>query len=46
LNEAGVACVGGTAFGMPNCIRISYATDVSAIEKAVSRLKEALSKLN
>ena len=46
LNEAGVACVGGTAFGMPNCIRISYATDVSAIEIAVSRLKEALSRIN
>lgn len=46
LNEAGVACVGGTAFGMPNCIRISYATDIQSIEKAVARLKEAFAKLN
>jgi aspartate aminotransferase len=46
LNEAGVACVGGTAFGMPSCIRISYATDIQSIEKAVARLKDAFAKLN
>ena len=46
LNEAGVACVSGTAFGMPECIRISYATDIETIEKAVVRLKDAFSKIN
>ena len=46
LNEAGVACVSGTAFGMPECIRISYATDIATIEKAVDRLKDAFSKIN
>jgi aspartate aminotransferase len=46
LNEAGVACVGGTAFGLPGCIRISYATDIDTIEKAVARLKDAFSKIN
>jgi aspartate aminotransferase len=45
LNEAGVACVSGTAFGMPECIRISYATDIATIEKAVARLKDAFSKI-
>jgi len=45
LNEAGVACVGGTAFGMPECIRISYATDMITIEKAVTRLKEAFERI-
>ena len=46
LNKAGVACVGGTAFGLPGCIRISYATDIETIEKAVARLKDAFSKIN
>lgn len=46
LDEAGVACVSGTAFGMPQCIRISYATDIATIEKAIARLKDAFSKLN
>lgn len=45
LNEAGVATVSGTAFGMPNCIRISYATDHLSIEKAISRMATALAKL-
>jgi aspartate/methionine/tyrosine aminotransferase len=38
--------VGGTAFGLPDCIRISYATDIDTIEKAVARLKDAFSKIN
>lgn len=45
LNEAGVATVSGTAFGLPNCIRISYATDHNSIEKAIHRMAEALAKL-
>lgn len=46
LNEAGVATVSGTAFGMPNCIRISYATDFESIEKAMQRMTMALSRLS
>jgi aspartate aminotransferase len=45
LNEAKVACVGGNAFGAPNCIRMSYATSDENIEKAMTRIKDALSKL-
>ncbi len=45
LNEAKVACVGGNAFGAPNCIRMSYATSDENIEKAMARIKDALAKL-
>lgn len=46
LDEAGVATVSGTAFGMSNSIRISYATDETSIKNAVARLKEAFAKLH
>lgn len=46
LEEGHVACVGGDAFGAPGCIRLSYATSDLNIEKAVSRIKEALAKLS
>ncbi|HOG19770.1 MAG TPA: pyridoxal phosphate-dependent aminotransferase [Salinivirgaceae bacterium] len=46
LLEVGhVACVGGDAFGAPDCIRFSYATSDENITKAIARVKEALSKL-
>ncbi len=45
LEEAHVACVGGDAFGAPDCIRLSYATSDENIEKAIGRIKEALGKL-
>ena len=45
LSEAHVACVGGTAFGAPECIRMSYATSEEQIIEAMSRIKEALQKL-
>lgn len=45
LNEAHVALVPGEAFGSPECIRISYATSKELIREAVSRIKNALSKL-
>jgi aspartate/methionine/tyrosine aminotransferase len=46
LNEAGVAVVPGTAFGnrAVNEVRISYATSMENLEKAVSRIKEAVEK--
>lgn len=46
LSEALVALVTGDAFGDPNCIRISYAASEETLTKAMSRVKEALSKLN
>nr|WP_320057444.1 pyridoxal phosphate-dependent aminotransferase [uncultured Bacteroides sp.] len=46
LLEVGhVACVGGTAFGAPECIRMSYATSDENIVEAMRRIKEALGKL-
>ena len=45
LEEGHVACVGGAAFGAPECIRLSYATSDANIEKAVARIKEALARL-
>lgn len=46
LEEALVAVVTGEAFGDPNCIRISYATDEKTLEKAMDRIASALKKLN
>lgn len=45
LDKAGVAAVSGTAFGNPDCIRISYATDENSISTAVHRMKIALAEL-
>ena len=46
LLEVGhVACVGGTSFGAPECIRMSYATSDENITEAIRRIKEALSLL-
>ena len=46
LLEVGhVACVGGTSFGAPECIRMSYATSDENIVEAVRRIKEALAEL-
>ncbi len=46
LLEVGhVACVGGGAFGAPNCIRMSYATADETLVKAFARIKEALANL-
>ena len=40
LTEAGVALVPGSAFGAPGYMRLSYATSMNNIEKAVKRIKE------
>ena len=46
LLEVGhVACVGGTSFGAPECIRMSYATSDENIAEAIRRIKEALAHL-
>lgn len=46
LLEVGhVACVGGTSFGAPECIRMSYATSDENIIEAMTRIKNALEQL-
>ncbi len=45
LAEGHVACVGGTDFGAPECIRMSYATADETLVEAFKRIKEALGKL-
>jgi len=45
LQEAHVACVAGSAFGAPDCLRMSYATSDENIEKAMNRIADALAIL-
>lgn len=40
LNEASVAVVPGAAFGMPDHVRISYATDQATLKEALRRIKD------
>lgn len=42
LEKAEVALVPGTAFGLPGHIRLSYATDMQSLEKALSRISAAI----
>ena len=46
LNTAHVSSVMGDAFGEPNCVRFSFANSMQNIERAWSRIKDALAKLN
>jgi aspartate aminotransferase len=43
LDEAGVATVPGSAFGVPGHLRLSFATSMEQLEEAISRIKRALS---
>ena len=45
LQEAHVSVVAGSAFGAPNCVRISYAATEEELRIALQRIKEALAKL-
>ncbi len=45
LNKSFVALVPGSAFGDPNCIRISYAASKEVLIEAVNRIKNALAEL-
>lgn len=45
LEEGHVACVGGSAFGAPDCLRFSYATSDENLVKAFGWIKETLGKL-
>lgn len=48
LHEAGVAVVPGTAFGKraTHEVRVSYATSMERLQKAVSKIKSAVEKLS
>lgn len=39
LEAAHVACVPGDAFGVPQCIRISYAASMDALGQAMDRIQ-------
>lgn len=45
LNTAHVSTVTGSAFGNPECIRLSFANSMNNIERAMERVKAALAKL-
>ena len=42
LDKAHVAVVSGSAFGCPDCIRLSYAISSEQIQEAMTRIKNAL----
>ncbi len=46
LNEAHVSLVDGSAFGAPNCLRLSYATSDENITRAVAKISQAVAKLS
>ena len=46
LTEGRVAMVFGSAFGYPDFLRISYATEEKILEEAVKRIKNAVSLLS
>ncbi len=46
LEEAQVALVPGSAFGSPDCLRISYATSEEVLKEAMQRIKVAIAKLS
>jgi len=46
LEHAHVATVSGSAFGTPNCIRLSYAASEVQLTEAMKRISKALSQLN
>ena len=45
LKEANVAVVAGGAFGLTNCIRISYAASMERLVEAMNRIEKALNAL-
>ena len=42
IEQGGVAVVPGSAFGAPGCVRLSIATSMANLEKALSRIKSTL----
>ena len=45
LEEAHVSLVTGEAFGVPECVRLSYAASREDLQEAIKRIKEALARL-
>ena len=45
LDQAHVATVGGTSFGTPECIRISYAASEEQLQEAIRRIAKAVNAL-
>jgi len=45
INEAKIALVPGSAFGTPNHLRLSFATSMENLEKALDRLEKAVISL-
>ncbi len=45
LEEAHVSLVTGEAFGVPECVRLSYAASRADLQEALRRMKEALARL-
>jgi aspartate aminotransferase len=46
LNTAHVSSVMGDAFGEPNCVRFSFANNMENIDKAWTRIQQALAALS
>ena len=46
LSDVKVAAVPGSAFGAEGFLRLSYATSMTNLEEAVTRIKESLKRLN
>lgn len=46
LESGHIATVPGSAFGAPDCVRISFATSDENLEKAMERLRNALAKMS
>ena len=46
LENAGIAVVQGSAFGLPGFFRISYATSMKNLQKALAKIKEFCENLN
>jgi len=44
LQEAHVALVTGEGFGAPEHVRMSYATDLMTLEKAIERMNDFIEK--
>ena len=42
LEHAGVALVPGSAFGVPGCLRLSFAADLATLDEALRRMRLAL----
>ncbi|HPE97953.1 MAG TPA: pyridoxal phosphate-dependent aminotransferase [Chitinophagales bacterium] len=45
IEIGGVSVVTGSAFGDPNCIRLSYATSEEVLKEAIRRMEKALEQL-